>query len=108
MRGHSELVTARLRGRDVRIVAISMTDRKGAVGVNEMGEAFIEVNANDAIERLDLRAITGLRVVVVAHSDPRGLELVDRLTEFEPWHIGFAGDGYCAQWTKEKGLCEWH
>lgn len=107
MRGQTELVAARLRGHDVRIVAISMVDRRGDVGVNRMGQAFVEVESTDSIARLDLRAVAGLRVVVLAHADKRGPELVDRLTEFEPAHIGYAADGYCAQWTRETGLQEW-
>ena len=107
MRGFPELVVARFHERDVRIVAIAMTDKKGAVGVYDNGQAYLEVESTDPIPRLDLRALAGLRVVVVPHDDPRGLELVDRLAEFGPLHIGYAGNGYCAQWTREGGLVEW-
>ena len=110
MRGVDELVAARMHGAGITLVAVTLTDApvpKFHQWINENRHAFVEITSDDRVQRLDLRCVAGLPVVVTADGGD-WIEVVERLIAFDPKSIVAHGGEYAVRWTKKTGLEEWN
>lgn len=73
MRGHEQLIATRRAGLQPASVQIALTDLplpKWCV-VNPGAHAWLHIGTDDSIERLDLRCLVGLLVMVDGHDEQR-------------------------------------
>lgn len=109
MNGHRSLMAARMSGRKPAAVFLIdldgrwLTPYTGAEMCARNG-AFpeIEIEPDDVLGTLDLRAVRGLRVLVLGADKFRVAELMKRAAQFQPAEILGSGfqDNLIARWTE--------
>lgn len=111
MRGHDQIVAARMAGVRFSRVDIDVADAKAvfratpghydANAVYRLGEKVIgrvAVGSQEVVARLDLRCVHGLPVFVWCEGG-RSLDVLLRAAEFSPTRVlGMTSDGVAVMW----------
>ncbi len=116
MIGHAALLKLRTERKKPAAVFVQILDEIPAYNAWDNLEqslqnqpfASIDVMPNESPELLDFPGIRGLRVHLHGTDLTRVVDLIDRMTEFEPVQIiaaGFSPD-YLIDWTPDLGLVE--
>lgn len=109
MNGHRALMAARLQG--LKPTAVFLVDAPGRWATPYTGAEMcarngahpeIEIEPDDVLGTLDLRAVRGLRVLVLGNDKSRVAQLMRRAAQFQPAEIVAAGfqDNLIAVWTE--------
>lgn len=116
MTGHESLIALRRRGKTPSGAWLHLLDAGFVPTAWDRPEQTlrnsllpeIHIDADEVPERLDFRCIAGMTVHIVGGATARTLDVIDRLTEFDPLRIVACRTSPNAilEWTPETGLVE--
>jgi len=108
MTGAEAAVRARLASLPLRTITIDLWQdsfREAGLVANGRGRIFVE--PHDSPARLDFRVCHGMTVHIHTHGDERGLELFERVKEFNPRAIVMVMQDSIVMWNPRDGLTEY-